>query len=247
MTRVLYIDDETLNFPLVARTFEPLGFQLDFAENGTGGVAKAESQKPDVIITDVMMPDINGYEVTRMLRREAQFAATPILILTAQSGLQDKLRAFEAGADDYLTKPFESAELSARVTALLRRLDAARATLPEMSAEEGRFIAVHSLRGGTGCSTLAVNLGIGLAGIWPRSTVLLDLTMTAGQVALMLNKTLRRTWADIARHQAAELDLEMLNSIVGDHESGLHFIVAPTFPAEAETLGAEFWAKLCDC
>jgi pilus assembly protein CpaE len=101
------------------------------------------------------------------------------------------------------------------------------------------MIAVHSLRGGTGCSTLAVNLGIGLASLWTHSTVLLDLTMTSGQVALMLNKALRRTWVDISRFHLEELDAEALSSIIDTHESGLSFIAAPTFPAEAAPLQAE--------
>ena len=101
------------------------------------------------------------------------------------------------------------------------------------------MIAVHSLRGGIGSSTLAVNLGIALAGLWREPTLLLDLTMTAGQVALMLNMTLRRTWADIAHFSANELDADALSSVIGGHESGVHFIAAPTFPSEAETLRGE--------
>ena len=115
MTRVLFIDDEPINYQLVARALEPLKCELHYSENGRDGVAKARSLNPDIIITDVMMPDINGYEVTRILRREIQFSSTPILVLTAQSGLQDKLKSFEAGADDHLTKPFEAVELAARV------------------------------------------------------------------------------------------------------------------------------------
>ena len=120
MTRVLFVDDEPINRELVGHALKSLGCQMDYAENGTSGVTMAHSAQPDLIITDVMMPEMNGYELTRVLRRETQFAATPILILTTQSGLQDKLKAFEAGADDYLTKPFEGQELAARVTALLR-------------------------------------------------------------------------------------------------------------------------------
>ena len=101
------------------------------------------------------------------------------------------------------------------------------------------MIALHSLRGGTGCSTLSVNLGAGLALLWPRSTILIDLTMTAGQVALMLNMTLRRTWADLARYKSGELDQEMLQSVVNVHESGLAFIAAPTFPSESESIGGD--------
>ncbi len=240
MTRVLIIDDEPINHQLVAHALESLQCELYFSENGKDGVAKARNLGPDIIITDVMMPDINGYEVTRILRRESQFAATPILVLTAQAGLQDKLKSFEAGADDHLTKPFEAAELLMRVTALLRRVEASRLSRHDAPVQESaRMIAVHSLRGGTGVSTLAVNLGVGLASLWKKPTVLVDLTMTAGQVAMMLNMPLKRTWTDIARFNADELDIDAIMSIVGGHESGLSFIAAPTFPSEAEILHSE--------
>ncbi len=236
MTRILFIDDEPLNHQLVAKALQPLGHLINYAEDGVSGITQARTMKPDLIITDVVMPDINGYEVTRQLRRDPQFLATPILVLTAQSGLQDKLKAFESGADDYLSKPFEPAELVARVSALLRRAELTPPAMPAQDAGEGgRMIAVHSLRGGTGCSTLAVNLGISLAGLWGR-TILLDLTMTAGQVALMLNKNLRRTWADIARFKAGEVDVDSLNSVISVHESGVAFIAAPTFPEEGEAM-----------
>src|SRR5215211_8383529 len=155
MTRILVIDDEPINHQLVARALSPLQCELHYAENGKGGITQARSVKPDMIITDVMMPDITGYEVTRLLRREPQFAATPILVLTAQSGLQDKLKSFEVGADDHLTKPFESAELVGRVTSLLRRVEAVKSSKVGMPGREGaRMIAVHSLRGGIGSSSL---------------------------------------------------------------------------------------------
>jgi len=218
----------------------PLQCELHYAQNGKIGISQARALKPDVIITDVMMPEINGYEVTRILRREPQFAATPILVLTAQAGLQDKLKSFEAGADDHLTKPFDASELVVRVTSLLRRVEAVKLSGQNDVARDGaQVIAVHSLRGGTGSSTLAVNLGVALTGLWREPTILLDLSMTAGQVALMLNMPLKRTWADVAHYSAGELDAESLSSIVGDHESGLHFIAAPTFPSEVDTLRGE--------
>ena len=101
MTRILVIDDEPINHQLVSRALMPLQCELHYADNGKGGITQARAVKPDLIISDVMMPDISGYEVTRILRREPQFAATPILILTAQSGLQDKLKSFESCADDH--------------------------------------------------------------------------------------------------------------------------------------------------
>src|SRR5689334_17605357 len=131
MARILFIDDDKINHQLVAKALQPLGHQISYAEDGTSGLAQARNLKPDLIITDVIMPDINGYEVTRQLRRDKLFAATPVLVLTAQSGLQDKLQAFESGADDYLSKPFEPAELVARVSALMRRVEMMPASIPQ--------------------------------------------------------------------------------------------------------------------
>jgi pilus assembly protein CpaE len=240
MTRILVIDDEPLYHNMIAHALEKEKYQLDFASNGNEGLRKAKTNKPDLVITDVMMPDIDGYEVTRLLRRESQFAHIPILVLTAQAGLQNKLKSFEAGADDHLTKPFEPEELAARLAALLRRAEVVSPqALPGAVHEDARLIALHSLRGGTGCSSLAVNLGVGLASLWQTPTILLDLSMVAGQVALMLNGTLKRTWADVAKYSPAELDLDMVESIIGKHESGVAFIAAPTYPTEAETISGD--------
>jgi pilus assembly protein CpaE len=239
MTRILVIDDEITYHHLITKALEGLNYQIIFAEDGMSGIARARTVKPDLIITDVMMPDINGYEVTHQLRRDAQFVTTPILVLTAQAGLQDKLRAFEVGADDYLSKPFEPAELSARVAALIRRSEMIpTASITRDPSQLARTIAIHSLRGGTGFSTLAVNLGLSMSNLW-GSTILLDLTMTAGQVALMLNENLRRTWADVSRYKEGEADAASLKSVISIHESGLSFIAAPTFPVEGETLRGE--------
>ena len=236
MTLVLVVDDEVIFHGMVARALEDLKFKVAAAKDGKTGLAMARSLKPDLIITDVMMPDITGYELTQTLRREPDFANTPILVLTAQSGLQDKLKSFEAGADDHLTKPFEPAELAARVLVLLRRAETTHAIASSAAREKAHTIAIHSLRGGIGTSSLAVNLAIGLNAVWGLPTVLLDLCMMAGQVALMLNAPLKRTWADIARFDGGELESEVLDSILSRHESGLSFIAAPTLPAEAETV-----------
>lgn len=163
-------------------------------------------------------------------------------MLTAQSTLQDKLQSFEAGADDHLTKPFEPAELVARLTVLLRRAEEAHVARPASTTRNVRRIAVHSLRGGTGTSSLAVNLAVGFASIWKSQTLLLDLSMVAGQVALMLNTSLRRTWGDLAGVEPGELDAEVVDSIIYKHESGLSFITTPTFPSEIEAIKSETMA-----
>src|SRR5262249_40250695 len=150
---------------------------------------------PDLIILDVMMPHLNGYEVCRQLRRRPTLAQRPIMMLTAQDSLEERINGLEAGADDYMCKPFEAAELQARVKALLRRATPISVE-PAALGRQGKVIATFSLRGGIGVSTLAANLAIGLAQLWGQPTALVDLALTAGQSALMLNLALRNSWSD---------------------------------------------------
>jgi pilus assembly protein CpaE len=244
MTHILVIDDEPLFHRLVEHALEPLGCSFDTAVDGTSGIKKAHDNPPDVIICDVMMPDISGYEVTRQLRREAAYASTPILILTSQAEMQDRIKAFEAGADDHLAKPFNPEELMSRVNVLLRHAEALKikpARRPIGSAK-ARMLAIHSLRGGAGCSSMAVNLATALRDLWQAPTLLMDLALLAGQVALMLNTPLRRTWSDLVVCTPQDLDLEILNSIISRSASGLEFIAAPASPSEAEMVSCELLA-----
>ena len=148
MTKILAIDDEKIYQNLIIHALNEQGYLIETASSGNEGIQKARSFAPDLIITDVMMPEVSGYEVIRVLREEEAFAHTPILMLTAQADMKAKLEAFESGADDYLTKPFVPEELAARIVALLRRAERTKSMRVKSTIEEkSRLIAVHSLRG----------------------------------------------------------------------------------------------------
>lgn len=118
--RILIIED---NPDIVANLYgflEPLGYTLDSARNGHAGLALALAQDFDAIVLDLMLPGLDGLEVCRRIRREANHPA-PILMLTARDTVEDKVDGFDAGADDYLVKPFSLVELEARLKALVRR------------------------------------------------------------------------------------------------------------------------------
>jgi len=243
MANILLIDDEVIFHRMIEHSLQPLGHILTSELTGIAGLAAAARIHPDVIITDLNLPDISGYEITRRLRRDPAFAQTPIIVLTSQTGLQDKLASFEAGADDHITKPFEPVELIARMNVLLRRVEMFKQALPPPTQARpqkvARLIAVHTLRGGVGSSLLAVNLALSLNALWGAPTALLDLVLTAGQVALLLNMPLKRTWADLVDYKTQELDFDILQSVIAHHSSGLDFIAAPTYPTEAERLSNE--------
>lgn len=117
--KILIIEDEVLLANSIKFLLESKGFQVDAVYNGETGIEYALLGVYDLLILDVMMPDMDGYQVTRMIR--ASRCASPILMLTAKSSLDDRIEGLNAGADYYLTKPFDSRELLACVNALLRR------------------------------------------------------------------------------------------------------------------------------
>jgi pilus assembly protein CpaE len=183
------------------------------------------------------MPDMNGYEVVSQLRRDPIFAHTPILILTANIDLENKLKAFERGADDYLGKPFNPEEFQARIRVMVQHSEIAKTarTLVGVTDQvESHTIAVHSLRGGSGCSSIALNLGLGLNALWERPTLMIDGVLIAGQIALMLNESSKRTWADLIPDQAGNYDEISIQSIISKHETGLHYVASPAYPVDAE-------------
>jgi DNA-binding response OmpR family regulator len=117
---ILLVEDHPALAETVGDFLEARGYTVDFAADGLLALQLATSEHFDAIVLDLMLPGLNGLEVCRRLRREAQLT-TPILILTARDQLDDKLKGFEVGADDYLVKPFDLPELVARIEALLRR------------------------------------------------------------------------------------------------------------------------------
>ena len=119
--KILIVDDDVDTLRLVGIMLQRQGYQIIAATNGQQGLSKALEERPDLILLDVMMPDMDGYEVTRQLRQAPPTAQTPILMFTAKSQLDDKVAGFEVGVDDYLTKPTHPAELQAHVKALLAR------------------------------------------------------------------------------------------------------------------------------
>ena len=117
--RVLVVDDEPSIVDAVATSLRYEGFTVDEAMTGRKALAQAQEDPPDLVILDVMLPDLDGLEVTRRLRQDG--VRVPVLFLTARDTLSDKLAGLTVGGDDYVTKPFALAEVIARVHAILRR------------------------------------------------------------------------------------------------------------------------------
>ena len=118
--KILIVDDEPFNLDLLEQELMEYNYVLERATDGVDALAKADSFAPDIILLDYMMPKMNGLEVVKALRQSERHKSVPVILLTAKASQEDKVAGLDAGADDYVTKPFDSFELLARVRAMLR-------------------------------------------------------------------------------------------------------------------------------
>lgn len=137
MAKIVVIDDNPSIVELIKLNLEIQGHTVKTALDGVTGLALVQQERPNLVLLDLMMPEVDGYTVCQRIRKDAVIANTPVLMLTALGQVQDKVKGFDVGADDYLTKPFELPELLVRVRALLRRANA----LPE-SLQKGEIRTV---------------------------------------------------------------------------------------------------------
>jgi two-component system, OmpR family, response regulator len=117
--RLLVVEDEPNILELLSASLRFAGFQVDTATSGSAAVSAARDRRPDLVVLDVMLPDLDGFEVIRQMRADGSH--TPVVFLTARDATDDKIRGLTLGGDDYVTKPFSLEELTARIRAVLRR------------------------------------------------------------------------------------------------------------------------------
>ncbi len=118
--KILIVDDEPFNLDLLEQELQDQGYTIERATDGAEALEKVPSFLPDVILLDYMMPNMNGLEVLGRLRKDEKHKGIPVILLTAKATQEDKIRGLDAGADDYVVKPFDSFELMARVRAMIR-------------------------------------------------------------------------------------------------------------------------------
>ena len=133
-TKILVVDDDPTIRQVVQGYLEQAGYAVSTAANGNNAMHQLRSEKPDLLLLDLMLPDKDGWEITRWIRADRSLAALPIIMLTARIDDSDKIVGLELGADGYITKPFNGREVVARVRALLRRrqLDQPQQTVIEI-------------------------------------------------------------------------------------------------------------------
>jgi len=241
--RILLIEDELFYYKLIAPELKKAGYDLKYVRTGKKGLDTIPSYEPDMLIVDLRLPDISGFEIVERLRNDPDYNHIPVIFITTQNNLETKLKAFDIGADDYLVKPFQPEELVARLGILARRGKIMR-LMQEMddgSSGEATSMAVHSLRGGVGLSSLALNLSLAFQQLWVKKILLVDTVFAAGQIAIMLNATPRTTWDSMVGITEDEIDDELIEELICHKSDSISYVAAPRTPLATDSFTANFW------
>ena len=160
--RVLIVDDDPWILRMVSTLLEKRGYTIATASDGEEGLMRADQMRPDLVITDVMMPKLDGWSLVRALRSRPELALVPVVFLTALGGEEDRIRGFRLGADDYLAKPFRFEELDLRVANALKKAKQAQAKAEEVKqapvepAAAKKSAGIHGTLEQLGLSSLLV-------------------------------------------------------------------------------------------
>jgi pilus assembly protein CpaE len=230
--KILVVDDDPNVQRLLQYTLKQEGYDVIVAADGAEAFRLWGAESPDLILLDVVLPSLDGYQVATKIRaEEAANVHVPIIMLTAEREVEQKVRGLRAGADDYLIKPFHPAELLARIKSLLARF-APRETLlarPPL----GRVLAFYPAKGGVGSTTIAINAAIALHRELGRKVCLVDANLQFGDHRVFLDLGLdRKSIVDVV--SAPTIDPDLLKSVMVKHDSGIDLLLAPPSPETAE-------------
>ncbi|PJF40846.1 MAG: hypothetical protein CUN55_12285 [Phototrophicales bacterium] len=220
--KILIVDDDLDSLKLIGLMLQRHGYEVVAASAGNQAIMKAQSELPDLIILDVMMPDMNGYEVCRRLKMDSSTEDIPIIMFTAKTLIDDKVAGFEAGADDYLTKPTHPQELASRVKAILQR----RANKGNRNtARRGTTIGVVGAKGGIGTTTIALNLAATLRE-FNMNPIVADFRLGMGSLGLALGMGRSTGMANLLKRPALEINSSIIEQEIVVHPSGLRALLS---------------------
>ena len=237
MAKLLVVDDEPSVRKLIKRFFESRGFSVAVADNGMQGWTQARDDAPDLILSDVSMPEMDGYELTRTIRRNPATAGIPVILLSAHRESDAMVAGYECGADDYVGKPVDMEILKHKIDALLRRSAATGGGVAKGPAV-GKLICVTSAKGGVGTSTIAANLAVLLCRR-NETVAAVDLNLRHGDLPVLFDIQPKLTMADAVRDLQTQGDSLQWDDYLMRHPSGPRTLAAPPRPHDADAVDDE--------
>lgn len=232
--KVLIVDDDPETLRLVRIILQRQGYAVATAINGMQGITMSRTEQPDLILLDVMMPDLDGYQVCNQIRTNPETAAIPIIMFTAKSQVEDKVAGYDAGVDDYITKPIHPAELAAHIRSLLSR----RKVQGEVRATRGRVIGVISAKGGLGVSTIALNLAVSIHAKTNAETCAIEMRPSQGTWALLLGQPNAEGLIRLLQMAPASINRSVIEKEMVRSQIGVSLLLASTSLKNPEVMTA---------
>jgi pilus assembly protein CpaE len=220
--KILVVDDDPETLRLVSLMLKRQGFQIVAAESGQQAVAMASSELPDIVLLDVMMPDMDGYEVTRLLRKMPEMATTPIMMFTAKTMVEDRVAGFEAGVDDYITKPVHPNELVAVIKTMLSRRRPRELT----TSAHGHTIGFLAAKGGIGLSTLVINLAVSIQSKTRAQVIAMETRPGMGSWGMELGYANTSGLSNLYRLKPVQINLAAIDKELLNTSYGVRLLLA---------------------
>ncbi|HEX9044914.1 MAG TPA: response regulator [Candidatus Limnocylindrales bacterium] len=242
--KILVADDDASVQRSLAYTLRQEGYEVIAAGDGPEALRLWAAEGPILLIVDAGLPKSDGYAVAARIRaEEGDGGHVPIVLLTSDRAVEQKVRALRAGADDYLVKPFHPAELLARVKGLLARY--APRELATARKAPGRVSAFYGAKGGAGTTTVAINTAIALHRELGKSVALIDGDLQFGDHRVFLDLGLdRKGLVDVV--SAPHIDEDLLRRVLVRHDSGIELLLAPPSPEAAELVRPEHMPEIIE-
>jgi pilus assembly protein CpaE len=223
---ILVVEDDLEVLNLIAFILRRAGYEVIVAKTGEEGVTQTSMMAPDLVLMDVMLPGIDGFEATKRIRRLPEGRNLPIVFLSALGDVESKVKGLRAGGDDYVAKPIKAGDLLARV----------EARLMTGAPAEGQLISVFGSKAGVGTTTVAVNLALALRRVSQRDVLLLDWRRPLGDVAYLLNYR-EMPILDALLAKVKNLDEGMFASSLKEFSPGVDVLLGATAWESADRMG----------
>jgi DNA-binding response OmpR family regulator len=233
--KILIVDDEPNVLRMVSYALSAEGFEVVIAQNGTDALIKVLTEAPDLVLLDVMLPDMSGVEVCEQLRKRQETIDLPVIMLSALAQVSDKVKSLEAGADEYVTKPIAPQELIARIKALLARFRQVRGSSPKTP---GKVLGFIGAKGGVGTTTVALNIASGLV-MQQKRVVAAEIRSSYGTFSAQMNLTQPQGLISLLQYDLSNINENVLGLCLAILPSGLRLLVGPQSLAEYQVVESQ--------
>ena len=220
---IVIVDDEPNVSQIVGYALKAEGYEVCAVESGLEALNRVHTECPDLMILDIMLPDISGLEVCQQLREEPEFADLPIIMFSARTQVPDKIKGLEAGADEYVTKPADTEEIVARVKGLLGRKRILRRV---RETNRGKVIGFMGVKGGVGTTTVALNVASALAN--PKTSVIaLEFRPYYGSFSMQTRQSPVENLGNLLELEPGKIDERELHNRLTNTPFGVNALFGP--------------------